>query len=66
MKAYPQHYRQAVRDDNGGMDLRDYFAAMAMNGMLSFGETRSRNGKYISVVAYEIADAMIIKRKDYE
>lgn len=64
MKAYPQHYRQAVRDDNGGMDLRDFFAAAALTGMLAFGDTNNRSETYLSRKSYKIADAMLEHRKE--
>lgn len=48
----------------GGMDLRDYFAAKALVGMLASGIEMGPN--YISSVAasaYILADAMIDARK---
>lgn len=52
-----------VSVNKGGLELRDYFAAMAMQGLLSNSETNrawgvNENAKY----AYEQADAMIKQR----
>ena len=46
-----------------GMSLRDYFAALALNGNLSCPES---SGTFEQVVkkAYEYADAMIAARKE--
>lgn len=50
-----------------GMTLRDYFAAKAMQGILSFTGT-DWDGPYgyspekVSIRVYEIADAMLIER----
>ena len=57
-----------------GMTLRDYFAAKAMQGLLSDGSAINEDtGKKLSipddaaliaVVAYDIADAMLEARKE--
>jgi hypothetical protein len=57
-----------------GMSLRDYFAAKAMEGMLSNSETakdtRKQNhtpdilGEEVSQAAYIIADAMIVHKEE--
>lgn len=57
-----------------GMNLRDYFAAKAMQGLLSDGSAINEDtGKKLSipddaaliaVVAYDIADAMLKARKE--
>ena len=59
--AFP-HPLQGGRDCSQGMTLRDYFAAQALNGILSGrvkGEIQTQmRGK----LAYEIADEMIEAR----
>lgn len=52
-RPYPENYT--------GMSLRDYFAAKAMQGMISNPKAKS-NIKYIEM-AYKIADAMIEERE---
>lgn len=69
MKAYPTTYRnydESISTDCSGMDLRDYFAAKAMQAIigksddvsLSLGEIDNWIGDY----AYVVADAMLEKR----
>lgn len=69
LPAFPsatQHYVQNI-----GMSLRDYFAAKAMQGMLSswysVGDNYEHNGlvseKIISKESYKIADAMLKARE---
>ena len=59
------------RGPQGGMTLRDYFAAKAMQGILANGATNHANSKgqnlgenlqLVAPVAYEIADAMLKAR----
>lgn len=45
-----------------GLTMRDYFAAKAMQGICSHHDTWSYDKDRISVVAYEIADAMLVAR----
>lgn len=49
----------------GGMSLRDYFAAKALNGLLAgqFRDTGSLNLNELPEEAYRIADAMIAARE---
>lgn len=57
MKAYPNHRSE-------GMDLRDYFAAKAMQAMIAHPD--SDDGKPASVFAngaYKMADAMMVARE---
>lgn len=49
---------ESARLGGGGMTLRDYFAAKAMQGMLANGIPSGD----IPVYAYEIADAMLAAR----
>ncbi|NVM41899.1 hypothetical protein HWX16_16345 [Ochrobactrum intermedium] len=48
----------------GGMTLRDYFAAKALNGLLAgqFRDTGILNLKELPEEAYSIADAMLAAR----
>jgi hypothetical protein len=53
----------------GGMTLRDYFAAKALQGMLSIVEVQAMIGRNITMEnlassSYEWADAMLEARKD--
>jgi len=56
MKAFPN-----VTNEKG-MDLRDYFAAMALQGLLSDPNVRQSWDKFAED-AYEMADAMMEARK---
>ncbi len=61
-KAFP------VRDERGvqewGMDLRDYFAAKAMQGILATDPEDHEDGLLsIAIVSYKMADAMMEARK---
>ncbi|KKJ32115.1 hypothetical protein T637_09675 [Enterobacter hormaechei subsp. hoffmannii] len=47
---------------NGGMSLRDYFAAMAMQGKLSNPEWMASDAR-TATEAYEMADAMLRARE---
>lgn len=58
MKAFPQLAHWDI-DERNGMDLRDYFAAAAMQGLI---EPRM-DGKWLTHRAYEYADAMMEARK---
>jgi hypothetical protein len=53
MKAFPIHLHEQ------GMDLRDYFAAKAMQAMLSWEDVGDFD---VSKEAYMMADAMISER----
>jgi len=62
MKAFPNVTNQQ------GMDLRDYFAAKAMQGMLAhtgvvYGKTASLDDSAGALRAYEIADKMMKARE---
>jgi hypothetical protein len=58
MKAFPRP--NAVHPDDLGMDLRDYFAAKAMQTMLTWDDFGSFN---VSQEAYMMADAMMEARE---
>ena len=58
-KAFP--YPKKDGTSSGGMDLRDYFAAKAVQGMLAREECTDSNG--LAEKGYEIADAMLQARQ---
>jgi len=63
MKVYPIVTKDGIRDS--GIDLRDYIAISAMNGMLSADKTLewlSDDRSPISEIAYDIADEMLSQR----
>ena len=60
MKAFPIANMEGSEDDLG-MDLRDYFAAKAMQGMMD-GSLMPSGLKAISLVAYQLADEMMKAR----
>ncbi|CAM7384354.1 hypothetical protein CICRMM096B_06180 [Citrobacter cronae] len=49
--------------DFGGMTLRDYFAARAMNGMCSHVDTWGMTVPQIAKRAYDLADEMLRVRE---
>ena len=57
MKAFPNGLIYG-REQDGGMELRDYFAAKAMQAIVS------KYGEGNAVKAYEIADAMMKAREN--
>ena len=62
MKAFPiidgeANYKQ------DGMDLRDYFAAKAMQELLRAEHCEQISGKDMPKIAYKIADQMMEARK---
>lgn len=64
--AFPDHEGQY--DYTGGMTLRDYFAAKAMQGMLSnpgmWDLLNERHAQSVAKDAYIMADAMLKARND--
>ena len=48
-----------------GMTLRDYFAAKAMQGILTSTKDPRNNDKVIVGMAYHIADAMLKERESH-
>lgn len=48
---------------HGGMSLRDWFAGMAMQGILAWGSGKSLTPEQVAEDAYDTADAMIEARK---
>ena len=66
MKAYPfshRHPTTGVTTSSEGMDLRDHFAGLAMQGMISSGNLPvSVSDEEIADAAYEMADLMLKER----
>jgi len=67
MKAFPildyQNGENAFIYQNKGMDLRDYFAGKALQGLLNEAHANF-NDQAISELAYSIADQMMKARND--
>lgn len=64
MKAFPHSLYEGVNNFEWGMDLRDYFAAKAMQSMISQIADWKYAPNSISKLAYEQADAMMKARKN--
>ena len=67
MKAFPASIK--YNDTYNGMDLRDYFAAKAMQGFFSiYGNIKVDKGntkvKFIAENSYVLADAMMEARNE--
>ena len=56
-------YAFPVYEVTGGMTLRDYFAAAALQGMLSEPSLRAKPQEFASK-SYELADAMLKAREE--
>jgi hypothetical protein len=64
MKAFPRadgRYDSSQPDEKG-MDLRDYFAAMALHGFIK-EEFRQPTYEQMAQACYELADAMMKARE---
>lgn len=59
MKAFPTSADNGHSENQDGMDLRDYFAAKAMQRLIDL----ITHPKDVAINAYKIADAMIEIRK---
>jgi hypothetical protein len=57
MKAFPVN--NSSFDDEPGMNLRDYFAAKAMQSLLWNPDAQLDSKEDICIAAYEYADTMI-------
>ena len=68
MKAFPIS-AQSLEKHNGrdlsGMDLRDYFAAKALNGLINYSPEPEEH-KLIAELCYQLADAMMKARENNE
>jgi len=66
MKAYPimfKHPTTGAIIENQGMELRDWFAGMAMQGMLSENSGVRYPTNELVEFAYQVADAMMKQRE---
>jgi hypothetical protein len=63
MKAFPKI--REYQDDTGqfGMDLRDYFAAKALHGLLAAEQVGEYSNEHVAEISYVIADAMMKARE---
>ena len=73
MKAFPTTYRnydESISHDCSGMDLRDYFAAKAMQAIIGKSDDRSLDigeiDNWIGDYAYVVADAMMEARDSWK
>jgi hypothetical protein len=71
MKAFPTTYRnydESISHDCTGMDLRDYFAAKAMQAIIGKSDDVSINivevDNWIGDYSYVVADAMMKARTE--
>lgn len=58
MKAFPNMTNQQ------GMDLRDYFAAQALNGLASITGVDWGSKAEVARICYDLADAMMKAREE--
>ena len=75
MKAFPTNKTLMVQDDNEkmyvqsfenlGMDLRDYFAAKAMQAMIGNCEGSNFDDFVIAQEAYQMANFMMTERESH-
>lgn len=63
MKAFPQAIEEAYYDH--GMDLRDYFAAKALTGLLTEANMDYKDDA-VAELAYDLADAMMKAREKHD
>lgn len=66
MKAFPQTQDILYMPEAHGMDLRDYFAAKAMQALLWNPDKALDDKEDVVLAAYEYADAMMKAREKYE
>jgi hypothetical protein len=62
MKAFPTAADNGHEENQDGMDLRDYFAAKAMQAMIGQCEGGNFDDFVIAKQAYQMADFMIKER----
>lgn len=68
MKAFPTTYRnydESIDQDCAGMELRDYFAAKAMQAMIGNCEGSNFDDFVIAQEAYQMADFMMTERESH-
>jgi len=66
MRAFPlvtQRPDGVVVEYNAGMDLRDYFAAKAMQGLLATVKDETWFQDEVATICYEMADKMMKARE---
>jgi hypothetical protein len=64
--AFPQHGFDNIAErftSQGGMTLRDYFAAKAMQGICASGPTHEWTNSRLAAEAYDLADVMLKARE---
>jgi hypothetical protein len=61
--AFPRPHSQPPHYAQEGMTLRDYFAAKAMQAILTDGSWYGHTSKTAANQSYEMADEMLIARK---
>jgi len=62
MYAFPSGHNPKTGTQESGMTLRDYYAAMAMQALLTNDKDAAASDSLISKGAYEMADAMMKAR----
>jgi hypothetical protein len=63
MKAFPKVREHLSHEMQDGMDLRDYFAAKALQGICASQQGLQWSNQLIAKEAYDLADAMMEARK---
>lgn len=63
MKNAPAFPTVMIGELEGGMTLRDYFAAKAMTGLLTAEIVGEYSNEHVAEISYLIADAMLKARK---
>jgi hypothetical protein len=64
MKNAPAFPTVMIGELEGGMTLRDYFAAKAMTGLLTAEIVGEYSNEHVAEIAYRIADAMLKAREE--
>jgi hypothetical protein len=62
-KAFPHPQPKLQYQEWSGMDLRDYFAAKAMQAIIHVKESAITPAQDVAEIAYMFADAMMVARK---
>jgi hypothetical protein len=61
MKAFPQRVSNEYQVEHG-MELRDYFAAQALGGLVAKAVSENQSAEIAAEAAYMFADAMMEAR----
>jgi len=61
-KPYNEYVFPQPCETAGGITMRDYFAAKAMQGYISIGTESLSNRANIAQMSYDMADAMLAER----